>query len=157
MVDFLADDVERAVELDVDLAAVGLGDLDLVVAVLVALLGLGDLAAAGGLQRRRARAVQGGARDGLIVAVVAAVAGVGAAAAGRTGHRRAAGRQRRDDAGHDQHTLELVLHHVSPSMGCEATYARELGSPLDGNRSTTRAPSPSWATPPCASAIARTI
>ena len=46
-----ADDLEVLVELDVDLAAVVQGHLDLVLALLVADLGLGDLAAAGLLER----------------------------------------------------------------------------------------------------------
>src|ERR1043166_8408238 len=52
------DDVERVVELDVDLAAVVEGDLDLVGAVLVAGLGLGHLAAARLGERRGAGAVE---------------------------------------------------------------------------------------------------
>ena len=58
-----ADDVEAAVELHVDLAAVVAGDLDLVVALLVAGLGLRDLATAGRLERSCARSVQGTAGD----------------------------------------------------------------------------------------------
>ena len=55
----LADHVEPAVELDVDLAAVVEGDLDLVVALLVAHLGLGDRAAPGVRERRGARPGRG--------------------------------------------------------------------------------------------------
>ena len=50
-----AQDVEVRVEVDVDLAAVGARDLDLVRAFLVADFGLGDLAAAGVRERRGAR------------------------------------------------------------------------------------------------------
>src|SRR3954453_10995707 len=72
MIDLGADHVEGLVELDVDLGAVGLGDLDLVVALLVAGLGLGDLAAAGRLQCRVARALEGVAGDRPVGAAVLA-------------------------------------------------------------------------------------
>ena len=62
-VGLVPDDVEVAVELHVDLASVLEGDLDLVVALLVADLGLGDLAAAGVLERRGACPVEGVAAD----------------------------------------------------------------------------------------------
>jgi hypothetical protein len=54
-----ADDVEAPVELNVNLGAVGEGDLDLVVALLVADLGAGDLAPAGVLERGGGRSVEG--------------------------------------------------------------------------------------------------
>ena len=62
-----ADDVEATVELHVDLAAVVARHLDLVVALLVADLGLRDLAAARALERRCACLVErGAAADRLI-------------------------------------------------------------------------------------------
>jgi hypothetical protein len=48
----LVGDVEAAIEMDVDLAAVVADDLDLVVALFVADLGPGDSAATGGIERR---------------------------------------------------------------------------------------------------------
>jgi len=72
-----ADDVEALVELDVDLAAVVERDLDLVVALLVAYLGLGHPALAGLLERCGAGLVQGLARDGRVRPVVVATVGGG--------------------------------------------------------------------------------
>src|SRR5215208_2222073 len=120
-----ADHVELTVELDVDLAAVGLGDLDLVVALLVAGLGLGDPAAAGGRQRRLARALERAAGDRLVATAVAAVV----VAAGRAGDRRTARGEHRDHARGEQHALELVPHARPPCMVCAAPYVRGLGSP----------------------------
>ena len=65
-----ADDREVAVELDVDLAAVVEGDLDLVVALLVADLGAGHLPLAGLVQRRPPRLLQGRALDRTLGRVV---------------------------------------------------------------------------------------
>jgi hypothetical protein len=62
-VGLLADHVKAAVELHVDLAAVVEGDLYLVVALLVADLGLGDLAAARVGERRSAGLVERAAAD----------------------------------------------------------------------------------------------
>src|SRR3954453_20135495 len=116
-----ADHLEAAVQVDVDLTAVGLHDLDLVGALLVTRLGLGDLAAAGRLQRGVARAVERRAGDGLVRRVVVA--------AGRPGDRGAARGQHGDHARGDQDALELVPHVVPPRVGMPATYGRQLGSP----------------------------
>src|SRR5215216_3911684 len=89
-----ADDVEVAVELDVDLAAVRAGDLDLVVALLVADLGLGHAARLRG-QRGGLRLVQGAAADRLLCRVVVA--------AGRPGDRGSAGDQRAGGDRGDDH------------------------------------------------------
>ena len=75
----VADQVEAAVELDVDLAAVGLGDLDLVIALLVANLGLGDGAAAGRPERDRARFLERFAGDRLGVLAAGCAGDPGAA------------------------------------------------------------------------------
>src|SRR4051812_21225946 len=74
-----ADDGEAPVQLDVDLAAVGPGHLDLVVALLVAHFGTRDLAAAGLGERGIAGLLQGRPGDG----DVRAFGGVGRAARGR--------------------------------------------------------------------------
>ena len=68
LVGLAAHDVEVAVELDVGLATVVEGDLDLVVALLVADLGVRDRALAGVGQRRGARLLQGRTVDGLLAA-----------------------------------------------------------------------------------------
>src|SRR5688572_3954957 len=67
-----ADDAEGPVELDVRLAAVPARHLDLVIALLIADLRVGDAPAPGVLQSRVARALQGSTRDRLVRAVVAA-------------------------------------------------------------------------------------
>ena len=67
-----AQDVEVLVEVDVDLAAVGARDLDLVGAFLVAGLGLGDLAVAGVCERRGARPLECLAAYGRVGRVVVA-------------------------------------------------------------------------------------
>ena len=80
----LADHVEAAVELDVDLAAVGARDLDLVVALLVADLGLGDRAV-DLVQRCGARLIEGaGGNRGLRVACTVVPAATGEREAGPT-------------------------------------------------------------------------
>ena len=71
LVGLAAHDVEVAVELDVGLAAVVEGDLDLVVALLVADLGVGDRALAGVGQRCGPRPLQCGAIDWLLVLLAA--------------------------------------------------------------------------------------
>src|SRR3954464_8815374 len=74
-----ADDGEVPVQLDVDLAAVVAGDLDLVVALLVADLGAGHATASGLGESGLARLLQGVAGDGDVRALL----GVGAAGGGR--------------------------------------------------------------------------
>ena len=64
--------VELAIEMHVDLAAVGLLHLDLVIALFIADLGGGDLAPAGVLEGGRLRPVERGAGDRRLAAVVAA-------------------------------------------------------------------------------------
>jgi hypothetical protein len=82
---------------DVDGLAVGLLDLDLVGAFLVADLGLGDAAAAGALERRRLGLVERRAGDRLLVLALAA---------GRAGERRSPDGERRDGGACDQDSLQ---------------------------------------------------
>src|SRR5215204_610033 len=77
-----ADDLERLVELDVDLVAVVEGDLDLVHALLVADLGAGDLAAACVIESGLGSAVVCVAGDGTLVLRVVATGGHGGPDAG---------------------------------------------------------------------------
>ena len=69
LVALVADDAVVGVELDVELAAVVEGDLDLVQALLVALLGVGDPPSAGVVERGRAGPFELLARDGAVVTV----------------------------------------------------------------------------------------
>src|ERR671919_1070778 len=77
-----ADDIEGLVELDVDLAAVFEGYLDLVHALLVADLGAGDLAAAGVLESGLGRPVVCVAGDGPFVLRIVPTGGNGGSDAG---------------------------------------------------------------------------
>jgi hypothetical protein len=100
------EEVEVAVEVDVDLAPVGLRHLDLVVALLVAELAPRHLTAAGLAQRDGAGALQGGARDRLALAVVAAVRDAR--------DRGSATGQHGDRSNARQHALRLPIHHSPP-------------------------------------------
>ena len=103
----LADDAEVRVEVDVDLAAVGTRDLDLVGALLVADLGLGHSSAAGLLERDRLGPVQRRPGDRRVARVVVA-------AAGGAGDRRSADADGDDRCGGDRDGLVLAPHGVPP-------------------------------------------
>jgi hypothetical protein len=102
VVSLLLDHVERAIELHVDLTAVVARDLDLVIALLVADLAAGDLATAGGLERRGTGLVERRTGDALVAT------GAVFAAAGRAGDCRAAYPQGRDGPRGDDDALQLV-------------------------------------------------
>src|SRR5687767_5677415 len=104
-VGLVADHVEVAVELDIDLAAVVEGHLYLVEALLVAGLGLGDGALAGVLERRRLGLVEGRAGDRLLGSLVV----VAADGAGRGRDAGATGRQRGDRCS-DDYELPALAH-----------------------------------------------
>src|SRR6185295_4151121 len=98
VVGLFADDVEAAVELNVRLTAIGAGHLYLVVALLVADLGAGDLAAAGRLQSSSTCLLQ--RRAGYRLGVVAAGGGRNAGAAARD----------RQNCGPDDQEFDVLSH-----------------------------------------------
>src|SRR4029079_15668909 len=99
--------VEVLIEMDVHRAAVGLLDLDLVVALFAANFGRRDLAAARVLERGRLGRLDRAARDRRAVAVIGG--------SRRRGDRSAAAADRRDRATRDERDLEPLVHWCPPA------------------------------------------
>jgi transposase len=111
-----ADDVEALVELDVDLAAVVKRDLHLVVALLVADLRAGDLAATGVLDRGHAGPVEVDAADWSLGGVVVTAGGDGDTA-----------RDRPDSEDGRATYCELASHGHAPFLIALPLHLRGLG------------------------------